>query len=243
LVSAQNMDEAIQVLDADVDWLDLKDPTRGPLGRPDVALVAQVAQHLGSTSRCRRWSVAGGELLDWDVSRDAGYLDLLGNKAAIKWALAGCASPDAGWRRRAQQLCRSLANPEQMILVHYADFASCHAPDWTETLAAAVDLHARFLLIDTAFKNGKTLLHHYSLHQLQGMVEQAAARRIGLALAGSLRLQDLASLSGMGAEWLGVRGAVCDAGSRSGPIQREKLEQAVAMLRPFGTTTLPHQSA
>ncbi len=264
LVSVRDWDEARLVLSSPVDWLDLKDPNRGALGRPDFEVVQQVAEHLKSlqisnsvpslqcsdSTPCSpydcdgspsHWSIAGGELLEWDATQHRPYLDALGHDGAIKWALAGCAlQPD--WPQRAAGMADQLPNRSQMILVHYADHSQCQAPSWKETLAVAINLKLRYLLIDTAFKNGINLLDHYPPVRLRSMISSAAEQGIGVAIAGSLSLEQLPIGQHVGAAWVGVRGAVCAAGQRSAPISLEKLLRAVAIVHASAKTKSESES-
>jgi hypothetical protein len=239
-----------------IDWLDLKEPLAGPLGRPDLLLVKRTAhafetgwdaiadeppqsRNAGSRPILKnvRWSVAGGELLNWDWDKDLAYLHALGSTGAIKWALAkGRHAVD--WPTRFQRLVERLPNRSQAILVHYADWSRCDAPDWDETLAVAADLKLPHLLIDTAIKDGSTLLDHCSSETLQQRLLQASELSIGVALAGSISLPMLPHLLALHPQWIGMRGALCNGPSRTSPISQEKIRFAVHQARAFGKTNL-----
>lgn len=254
LVSVRNWDEVQIAMDLGVHWLDLKEPLAGPLGRPDLLLVERTAQAFAGGWRpidveptqtlaagnrfigsCVRWSVAGGELLDWDWDKDLPYLSALGSTGAIKWALAKCGTA-ADWPSRFERLVQQLSHRSQAILVHYADWQRCDAPAWSETLAVAVRLKLSQVLIDTAIKDGTTLLDHCSLETLQLRLHQASELGIGVALAGSISFAMLPQLLALHPQWVGMRGALCSGPARTSAISLEKVRFAVREIHSFGTT-------
>jgi uncharacterized protein (UPF0264 family) len=85
-------------------------------------------------------------------------------------------------------------------------------------------------MIDTARKDGRTLLDHRSPAELAAFL--AACRRLGLVagLAGSLRLSDIAVLAPLGPSYLGFRGSLCAGGTRAGPIDPARVAQALSLI-------------
>jgi hypothetical protein len=88
-----------------------------------------------------------------------------------------------------------------------------------------------WLLIDTASKDGRRLTDHLATDQLREMVEGAREAGIRLALAGSLRPEDLPILLQLGADLVGVRGAVCQPCERGGPLDPSRLARTVRTVR------------
>lgn len=236
LVSASCREEWELAIRAEVDWIDLKNPLRGPLGRPDFEVSSQFVEQMKTRSN-RPWSIAGGELSAWSHEVDGEFCRLLGGQGYIKWALAGCRK-DANWQEKLKTCLEPLPSTQQAILVHYADYRECNAPDWDSVLEVAREHQMRYVLIDTALKDGRGLLDHLSPPALQHCVKQARVSGIGIAIAGSLRSDQLSVGADVGAEWVGVRGAVCSGPDRTAPFCFEKLERAVAIVRnccPKGT--------
>jgi hypothetical protein len=95
LVSANTLDECILLQALNVPWIDLKEPRHGPLGRPELPLVKQFANRMTSASSSKaHWSIAGGELPDWNPQADQAYLEAVCLRGThrtdghIKWGLA-----------------------------------------------------------------------------------------------------------------------------------------------------------
>jgi (5-formylfuran-3-yl)methyl phosphate synthase len=92
------------------------------------------------------------------------------------------------------------------------------------------------VLIDTAIKDGTTLLDHCSLETLQRRLHQASELGIGVALAGSISFAMLPQLLALQPQWLGMRGALCSGPARTSAISLEKIRFAVHEVLAFGTT-------
>jgi len=235
LVSVRDASEAESIAAMNLDWLDLKDPDAGPLGRPTLnavkAFMQVVANARQSPSGPRHWSIAGGELLDWKTDEHNAWLHAIGPAGCIKWALAGCAAR-ADWIAVAERAAQPLPHAaEQAILVHYADGWRCQAPDWQSVLHATQQLGWHRVLIDTAIKDGSSLLDHTSLQTLESMLAQANQAKIQVALAGALRLEMLEPLRMLNPAWLGFRSALCEHRDRRSTLIPERVLTAQRALQ------------
>ena len=234
LVSARSMAESKSVLAAGAMWLDIKEPAFGSLGRPPLELIFSILEM--DIPEGVQVSIAGGELNDWTLEFDFQLAAKLPARAYLKLALAGCAG--SAWKESVERISRALVRRSQLILVHYADTALSRSPTWQEILETTKSLGGKFVLIDTHCKKSGGLMDHYSLEQLEKMIHDAKQLKLGVALAGSLKLAQLQSLSKLQADWLGVRGAVCQDTQRTSDICLDRLRQALSLIsqRPlFGS--------
>ena len=229
LISARSLHESKRIIAAGCKWLDLKEPTLGSLGRPSHELIFEVLElDIPETVQV---SVAGGELKNWTADLDETLAAKLPARAYLKLALSDCIGSD--WRGLAKRISIALVRRSQLILVHYADGLTANAPTWDEVIEAAASLGGKYVLIDTFHKEAGGLLDHYSMVRLGEMIESARARKLGVALAGSLKLDQLQSLSSLQPGWVGVRGAVCTGTDRTGDLCPERLKQALAIFPSF----------
>ncbi len=224
LVSARSMAESKLIIAAGALWLDLKEPSLGSLGRPSLDLIFAVLEL--DIPESVQVSVAGGELRSWTPDLDALLAAKLPARAYLKVALSECEGQE--WQSVAERISRALVRRSQLILVHYADTKNSNAPAWLDVIETSKSLGGKFVLIDTYGKQSGGLMDHYSLVQLEEMIGEANQRKLGVALAGSLKVDQLKSLSNSRADWLGVRGAVCHDSQRTGEICPTKLQQALA---------------
>src|SRR5438552_9682827 len=135
LVSVRDAAEAYAALAGGADLIDVKEPTRGPLGRADDATIADVVRAVGGRVPV---SAALGEL---HVHPDVPPVPL----DYVKWGLAG-------WDGRDWQ--RALADaPRQAVVVAYADWQDAAAPNAAFVAQFAAERRAAALLIDTFVKD------------------------------------------------------------------------------------------
>lgn len=223
LVSVQSADEAAMALAAQVDWIDLKDPTAGSLGAP-ARQVAQAVAHV--LRRVRNKSIALGELHELDFSV-AGELIGKGDDLRFPFAKVGLAktAADPRWRGRFAELAAQLL-PTRLIPVLYADGSRCQAPEAAIVLELARSTGAPFVLVDTFVKDGRGLLEWLSLEQLEHLIRLTRQADAGLVVAGSLRSTDLPGLLKIRPAAIAVRSAVCQA-ERTGALSAELVTQWV----------------
>ncbi len=240
LISVRDAAEAAVVLDAGVDWIDLKEPHAGSLGCPSLPVAQKVAQLLHSHSRR---SVAIGELCDFeDCHFDLGSVSDTAPAASfaklfpvLKVGLSRCVTSELDWSVRFQSLALALRNRgAELIPVAYADAATCSAPDLEDVLQVAQQLSASYLLIDTFTKDGSSLLDWLSLETLRSTIAVARQFDCGIVLAGSLRLADAQQLIPLNPAALAIRGAVCQShltAGRTSPIDPSKVAIWRALVR------------
>jgi len=206
LVSVRNAEEARTALDAGVDLIDVKEPSRGSLGAAAPCVVADVVAAVAGRLPV---SAALGELLAADDG------DAIQRAAAIppgvrfaKLGLAGCGElPD--WRDRWSAALRALPPGIAAVAVAYADWRAASAPPPREVVAAAVQLGCRAMLIDTFDKCGGDLFGNLAVHEVRDVVEQARADGLLAVLAGSLVGHALRQAIELRPDYVAVRGAAC----------------------------------
>jgi uncharacterized protein (UPF0264 family) len=209
LISVRSVAECRTVLSTGTDVIDIKEPARGSLGRPDPLTIRQILSLVGQR---RPVSVALGELLECTHSL---LRQVPATVTYVKLGLAGCASR-TDWRELWTHACRSLPKPAQRVAVVYVDQQRAQAPDWREVLEGAIRLDCRVLLLDTFDKTSGSLLGHLDRSALAQRVTAARDRGLRVALAGSLDVSCLPTVLPLHPDWVAVRGAVCRDGRTGG---------------------------
>jgi len=226
------------LIDLKVPWVDLKEPRHGPLGRPSLGVATDFVSQIHTQQIESHWSIAGGELSDWNNDTDDQFLRLLGSDGHIKWGLANCCN-SPGWQQKLGGLVCSLPRPTQAVLVYYADHTKVAGPDWETVLETSRQLGLDKILIDTAIKDGSTLLDNLPVPKLTEVIRIAHDQKLRIAIAGSIPLSKLVQLGSLGADWIGVRGAVCsDRKDRTSRIDPALVSAALASI-PTSTHASP----
>lgn len=235
LVSVRDRAEARLARAAGAEYLDLKNPSAGPLGAVGPDELAATARELP-----KGWlSAAGGELLRDEPAPLLDRLKLgdLGGVRVFKIGLAGMRKLD--WPARLRSAVADLPSHCEPALVLYADHRACEAPGPDELRRAAErgDLPdgCRLLLIDTYFKDGRGLFSHLSPADIAETMRAARTTwgLTGVALAGALREPDFPAVRRLEPDWVAVRGAVCRDGGR-GELDPRACAATVAWWRTSG---------
>ncbi len=231
LVSVRNVAEARTALEVGVDLLDLKEPNDGALGAVAPSIVTEVVTLVGDRIPV---SVALGELLD--LTRDgATPLAVSRGITFYKLGLAGCAS-QPNWVARWQSFIQSQPQTSNPVAVIYADGEATNAPSADEVLAAAEFVGSRTVLVDTAIKDGRGLLEHWSLETLQHFLSDARRRGFTTVVGGGLTLDTIPRVAACRPDYIAVRGAACS-GPRTGTLCAARLSAVKERLSPLTFAT------
>lgn len=223
LVSARNAAEAQLAQLSGVDLIDLKEPSAGALA----AVSADVWQHVAQkVSPNMPLSVALGELPE----ADALPLELLPQRMNYaKVGLAQCASlPDLAerytrfWRRVPRSMAR--------VAVCYADWQRAGAPSPAQVFSLAQAVGCCALLVDTYIKDGRGLLHWWTLDELSAVLTEARRADWLTVVGGSLSAESIAQLLPLSVDVVAVRGAAC-VGDRTGTLDAGRMRELVKLLR------------
>jgi uncharacterized protein (UPF0264 family) len=218
LVSVRDATEAIAALTGGADLIDIKEPSRGPLGRADATTIAAVVQAVGGRVPV---SAALGELREWALFRGAD--ELSGGVRYVKWGLSGL---ESHWRHQLH-IARMIGRLQELVAVAYADWVFAEAPRPADVVAFAVadqPLQAPVVLFDTFQKSGMTLLDWLSIEEVTTLVKTCHGAGVKVALAGSLTYLEIERLRDVRPDWFAVRGAACD-GGRDGTISEKRVRQ------------------
>lgn len=226
LVSVRDVQEAEAALAGGVDWIDLKEPSAGPLAAVSVQTAREVAQVLAGR---RTLSAALGELCEWAQSSAQELLTVKGIRF-VKLGLAGCAQRD-DWQQQWLDIATAAANAnKQLVAVLYADHLLASSPTPTEIITLAQQAGSRYLLIDTFNKKAGTTFDHFTGGELENLFVAARQSNLKIVFAGSLSHELLPQLPATGVDMVAVRGAVCH-GDRTGHVDAKlvaRFRQALA---------------
>ncbi len=229
LISVVNAHEALQARDAGADIIDIKDPTRGPLGMPSLQTVNEIAAALPASSKTTL-SLALGELIDQPSLQNL--------PPGITFAKAALANAPAHW----PALFKNTFAPRPDITPVLALYAPMHAreaqalgqafADPIATITLAKNAGAKGILIDTATKDGRSLLDTFYWPMLPQIITHTHSLGLWIALAGSLRPSHIPTLLPLNPDILGFRGGVCTNHNRNATIDPTKIHELKSVLPP-----------
>lgn len=232
--------EADAALRGGADLIDVKDPAVGPLGMAEPTTIHEILARVGDA---RPVTAALGELHEHDRPRPL--------SPRLRHVKLGLAHAPADWRDRLDTHFRAHSPalspdhaPDRFIAVAYADHARVAAPSVADVLDWTLARGVAGLLIDTAVKDGRGLLHWCDPPTLQQWIETAHRRGTFIALAGSLDLPTIRRLLPLAPDIIAVRGAACAGHDRTAGVDSCQVHRLKTTLAPHICTaaTVPPAS-
>ena len=239
LVSVRSLEEAAAALEGGADLIDVKEPSRGALGRSDRETIGRIVAHVRSAAPDTPVSAALGELPGLRAEDFPGPVDY------VKVGLAGCRF-HAGWQqaffalqqRFEEQACSAWGFGPRWIAVAYADHDAAEAPPFAEVLDLAVDGGCDGLLIDTYAKSGRRLNDSLPAHELARWIDRAHEQDLFVACAGRLCSDLLPEVLGADPDIVAIRSAACSGGDRLATVDpvsvrrfRSRMKELAAAVR------------
>jgi (5-formylfuran-3-yl)methyl phosphate synthase len=234
LVSVRNAQEAIDAVEGGANLIDIKEPSRGSLGRADPLVASEIASNVGTRAPL---SAAMGELMM--AGQEFPPLDL----RYAKWGLSGCAKNPAWPAILAERIATVRhANPRcAAVGVVYGDWNRAWAPEPFEVCEGTSRAGCSLLLIDTFLKDGTNLLDWLDPIRLLEIREWCHSHGMQLALAGGIDLRLLPQVLEFEPDWIAVRGAACSDG-REGRVSSDRVRQlALLVLEREANPSASHQ--
>ena len=219
LASVSDLNEALQVLNIDVDIIDLKQPSRGALGALKPAVVKSIVTAIDG--QCPVSATVGDLPMRPEVVVQA-VKDMAAT--GVDYIKIGF-FPGDDWLGTLAALADLAASGLSLIGVLFADTQ----PDFT-ILAALKDAGFKGVMIDTMDKQKGSLTQLLSPSDIKGFVELAVRHKLLCGLAGSLRLEDISQLKTYQPDYLGFRGALCQQHNRTARLDEQAIKTIKASL-------------
>jgi uncharacterized protein (UPF0264 family) len=223
MISVVSPEEAREALLGGTEILDIKNPAEGSLGAQYPHVIREIK------------NLASGKV---EISAAIGDMPNLPGTAALAALGAASCGPDYikvglhGPRNEVQAatLLREVERAVQefaisVIAVGYGDFSRAGTLDPACLPAIAAAEGVRGLLLDTATKDGCSLLDFLDPTSLRRLGEQTHAAGLLFGLAGALREEHLAIALDLGADVVGMRTAACRDGLRNGVVESARVRR------------------
>lgn len=223
LASVNSLEEARLVRQLNVDIIDLKQPAQGALGALDVDSVAEIVAALKPSAKI---SATVGDLpMQPDLLSEAVHAMVATGVDYVKIGFF----PGGDWSGSVDALAGIARQGQALIAVLFADTE----PDFTmiETLA---DAGFRGVMLDTMDKQRGSLTELMAIDELQQFVQAAKACEMLTGLAGSLKVNDIADLLPLNADYLGFRGALCRQNRRTSALDEGQVLEIKELLKNTG---------
>lgn len=225
LVSVVHEEEVAPAVAGGADIIDIKNPSEGSLGANFPRVIRRVRE---LTPAAVPVSAAIGDAPDLP-----GLLALAAAGAAtcgvqyVKVGLLGPREPlDA--LRLLKEVCLAAREQDPAVLIMAAAYADARKIGSLLPLdlpSVAAEAGADGCMLDTAAKDGATLLTELGTPELETFVARCRDRGLVCALAGSLREHDLPRIHDLGPDIIGVRTAACRGDRLTGRVDRDAVRR------------------
>jgi len=211
LVSVADAVEARAAIEGGADIIDAKDPTTGALGRVSPSVLQAIRETVASSIPL---SAALGDVRFPDeVSAQFDGIDV--PLSFVKLGLHAfdattCARSIAAGIARASRL----PGKPGLVVVGFADMQKADGLTLARIAELAVREGADGFLVDTARKASGSLFDYCTTGDL-GDIHSNLPAAFTFAVAGSLKVEDIAAAIETDADVMGVRGAACESGRAS----------------------------
>lgn len=234
LITVVDEEEARKAVEGGCDILDIKNPSEGSLGANNTRKIGKIMKEVSGEVKT---SIAAG-----DVPNLPGTVSLAVKGAAhfrpdyIKVGLKG---PDDKTEaievmKKSVEAAKDVDENIKVVAACYADHERAGTLDPKLVPKMADKAGAQVAMIDTAIKDGKTLLDHLSRTELEEFVQEAKSRGLNAALAGSLNSEHVPEVYQTNADIFGVRGCVCPEEDREASLKKELVKDLVERIAGSG---------
>lgn len=230
LISPINADEAVIAYECGTDIIDIKNTSEGSLGASFPWVIREVIERVGDPEVT--FSATLGDLpFKPGTAALAARGAVTSGVTYIKAGLHGPKTVDEGVQlmTAVNRAAKEVDNDVLVVTAGYADYRRFDGLKPLQLVEIATEAKTDLVMMDTLFKDGKTLFDSCDLAELQEFVATAHENALEVALAGSIRLQHLDQLVSIGTDIVGVRGAVCGGLNRKATIDREKAREFMAV--------------
>ena len=230
LITIWRLDELNEALHGGADIIDVKDPSKGSLGLPDLDVVREVVSSVGGL---REVSMAIGDLSEYSDSLK--YIAYAAALTGVSYVKAGLASGNISkCLLIASEVSKQVnyVSKPRLVLAGYADYSRSGCIEPLEVVRLAKEVKAHGVMIDTLIKDGKSTFNFLSRSYLEEFIEEARKLNLLKAIAGGLRREHIADCIKLGFDVIGIRGAACE-GSRVGRVSRELVAELKNVLLTY----------
>jgi len=223
LVSPTTLEEVQTVVEVGTDIVDIKNVVEGSLGAHAPWVVQAILQRFQGRAQ---FSATLG-----DLPYKPGTAALAAYGAAhcdLNYIKAGLYGPRT--YEEARELMTAIVRGIRMaskeikvVASGYADFRRFGGAHFLDIVKAAKEAAADVVMVDTAIKDGQGLFDAMTLDEIEEFVEAGHEAGLEVALAGSIRMDDIKALTSIDPDIVGIRGVLCEDSDRTQGITKERM--------------------
>lgn len=228
LISPESVEEALSIIDCKMDILDVKNTKEGSLGAQFPWNTKRVVEATGPR-RIKTSATLGDLPFKPGTASLAAFGVAHTGVSYVKAGLHGLNTYEQAveMMEGIRKAVRMVSDTADVVASGYADYRRFGGLSTQDLVRAARDTQCDLVMVDTAIKDGKNLFDNMTVEELKEFVGSAREAGLGVALAGSIKLEHADMLFDINADLIGVRGAVCEGKDRTSRICPDKTNRFV----------------
>lgn len=232
LISPVSLEEAKIAWESGSDIIDIKNVKEGSLGASFPWVIREVIASIPDKN-----VVFSATLGDLPYKPGTAALAALGAvSCGVKYVKAGLKGPKnfaegCDVMRAVVRTCKDFDPNVILVTAGYADYRRFDGLDPLVLVDIAVESQSDLVMLDTLYKDGNTLFDAMTEAELGLFVQRAHQNGLKVALAGSVRADQLDALSRIGTDIVGVRGAVCSSYDRATTIDSSMAREFISVAK------------
>ena len=224
LISPKDEFEAKAAVNGGADIIDVKNPDEGSLGANFPWIIRQVRNLVPQSIE------VSATIGDFPHLPGSASLAALGAAVSgsnyVKVGLKGSKTLEEAFflMHHVTRAVKEYDLNTKVVLAGYADYHRAETLDPFLLPEVARSAGCDVVMVDTFIKDGKRLFDFMDDACCKRFIDKGHEKDLEVALAGSIKLQDIPILKRTGADIIGIRGAACSHGDRlAGAIQAENV--------------------
>ena len=164
------------------------------------------------------------------------HCEAVGNRDRTFQGISDCDITELGQRQLecVAERFKDIKPDAIVVAAGYADAHRVGAVSPWDIPKIARDAGADLAMLDTAVKDGKTLFDYLDIDDLKKFTDEGHEYGLKVALAGSVKKDQLKPLNDIGCDVVGLRGAACVGGDRNtGHIDRNAVRELKEFVESF----------
>jgi uncharacterized protein (UPF0264 family) len=214
LVSVKNKSEAVEAIKGGAHIIDVKNPREGSLGANFPRVIRQVKE---ITPEPMEVSATIGDMPDLPGTASLAALGAVVSGAKyVKTGLFGVKTTEEATvlMKEVHRAVKDCDANAKVIAAGYADFQKVGSLNPLKLPEVAYQSKADGVMVDIKIKTEGNLFDFLRDDQLAELSQKAHKNNMFVAFAGSLKKEDVPRVFKLGADIIGVRGAVCSSQDR-----------------------------
>jgi uncharacterized protein (UPF0264 family) len=236
LISPKDVGEARECVEGGADIIDVKNPKEGSLGANFPWVIKAIRS---AVPREIEVSATIGDFPDLPGSASLAALGAATTGVNyVKVGLYGSRTEEAAafLMKQVVKAVKDYDSNIKVVAAGYADAKRVGTIDPFKIPSVAAEANADIAMVDTALKDGRSLFDFLTPEEIEKFTSEARELGLKVALAGSIKQEEIAKAASFKPDVIGIRGAACSNGDRNGRIEARRVRELVEIIQSAVTS-------